>query len=73
MITEIEKLKQKGNPFELNGVSYCYSTYKKEWVECSVKDLPKLACDIIQGFPIVKSGPNTWLDITHHFKKQRKR
>jgi hypothetical protein len=71
MNQEIENLKSKGLPFVLNGISYCFSTYKKAWVECSLKELPKLTSDMIK--PYSSYFRTSCLDIKHHFKKQRPR
>ena len=70
-MTEIEKLKEKGLPFVLDGISYCFSTYKKDWVECSIKELPKLNSDMIK--PYSSYFRTTCLDVKHHYKKQKTR
>ena len=32
--------------YEKNGISYCFSTYKNEWVSCPIKELPKIGAGI---------------------------
>jgi hypothetical protein len=69
--SEIEKLKEKGLPFEKNGISYCFSTYKNEWVSAKIKELPVLSCDTVLGYSSYSRPSEVMITIKLNKPKRR--